>query len=44
MNNPCEKCSLSASEKAACCGCWDRLKWERERKNAKEGGIDETNY
>lgn len=30
MDNPCKTCRLSASDKAACCGCPDRLKWERE--------------
>lgn len=28
MDNPCKICTLSASEKAACCGCRDRLMWE----------------
>lgn len=35
MDNPCKTCKLSASEKAACCGCPDRLKWEREQKALK---------
>ena len=29
--NPCIKCSLSQSEKAACCGCPERLEWEKKR-------------
>lgn len=35
MGNPCKICTLSASEKAACCGCRDRLMWEGEMVNVR---------
>lgn len=28
MNNPCLKCKMLNAEKAACCGCPERLEWE----------------
>lgn len=36
MDNPCIKCIMSQWEKAACCGCPDGLKWEREQKEKRE--------
>ena len=31
MENPCKECKLSQAEKSACCGCPQRLKYEKEK-------------
>ena len=31
MNNPCLKCNMSDTEKAACCGCPERLEYEKQK-------------
>lgn len=36
MDNPCIKCIMSQSEKAACCGCQNVFKWEREQKEKRK--------
>lgn len=43
MENPCIKCKMSQSEKAACCGCADRLEYEKIRKidSISVAGVDE---
>ena len=41
--NPCKECNMTSSEKAACCGCHERLEWERATKEAmitKTSGYD----
>ena len=40
MENPCIKCSLSQSEKAACCGCRERLEWEKKRNSKQLEAFD----
>lgn len=30
MNNPCARCRMTATEKATCCGCPERLAWEQK--------------
>ena len=29
--NPCKSCPLSPDEKSACCGCQERLEWEKKQ-------------
>ena len=40
MNNPCLKCKMSAAEKAACCGCPERLEYEKHKAESYKGKHD----
>lgn len=41
MENPCVKCTMSLLAKATCCGCPERLKWEKEQKKQKKANCSE---
>ncbi len=32
MENPCKECKMSPAEKATCCGCPQRLEYEKEKR------------
>lgn len=36
MENPCKDCKMTPESKAACCGCPERLKYEKEQEERKQ--------
>lgn len=44
MIDPCIICNISDAEKAVCCGCPERLDWEREYNKYSENNKNKDKY